>query len=252
MARHFLIAATVVLLSRISTVDAQAAWAVTSWGDAHATFYGGTDATGTMGGACGYGNLYTVGYGVQTAALSNALFNNGLSCGACFMIVCKTDESQYCYPGKSITVTATNACPPNSEGGWCDPPKLHFDLAFPVFQELAQPVGGVIPVQYKRVSCVKTGGIRFTMHGNPYFNYVLVTNVGGGGDVSALALKGTNSDWYSMTQNWGQFWSASGNVVNMALSFKATLGNGQSMEFDDVAPNDWQFGQTFEADTNFS
>ncbi|BBN04364.1 expansin [Marchantia polymorpha subsp. ruderalis] len=251
MALQLSLAAILLLLSKVSTVEAVAAWAVTDWGDAHATFYGGQDASGTMGGACGYGNLYSVGYGVSTAALSYAMFNKGLTCGACYELVCKLEGSKYCYPGKSITITATNSCPPGSEGGWCDPPKLHFDLSYPMFQKLAQPVGGVIPIKYKRVACAKSGGVRFTIHGNPYFNYILVHNVAGAGDVSALAIKGEKTGWYYMSQNWGQFWSASANVVGQALSFKITLGNGVSTEFSNVAPKDWKFGQTFEADNNF-
>lgn len=79
----------------------------------------------------------------------------------------------------------------------------------------------------------------------------MVYNVGGDGDISSLAIRGDSSDWISMTQNWGQFWSATAHVVGEKLSFRASLGSGQTLEFGNVADKNWNFGQTYESDNNF-
>eukprot|EP00253_Pinus_taeda_P029395 PITA_29395 len=172
------------------------------WKYAHATFYGGADAVGTMG-------------------------------------------------SPSIVVTATNFCPPNyahpsDNGGWCNPPREHFDMSMPAFQHLAIWKGGIVPIQYRRVACVNVGGMRFTINGNYYFYLILITNVGGDGAVANVKVKGSNTGWVSLRRNWGQNWQCNTNLKGQPLSFQVTSSGDRTVTSYNVAPSDWQFGQTFQ------
>ncbi|KAL6605982.1 hypothetical protein ACP70R_041635 [Stipagrostis hirtigluma subsp. patula] len=228
------------------------------WLKAHATFYGGADGSGTMGGACGYGNLYSHGYGTRTAALSTALFNDGASCGQCYKIACDHEASPWwCKPGVTVTVTATNFCPPNWElpsdnGGWCNPPRPHFDMAQPAWEKIGIYRAGIIPVIYQRVPCMRRGGVRFTMYGFDYFNLVLVTNVAAAGSIKSMDVKSSGSaDWTPMVRNWGANWHSLAYLSGKMLSFRVTITDGQTLVFMNLVPSGWKFGLTFASNLQF-
>ncbi|XP_010528404.1 PREDICTED: expansin-A23-like [Tarenaya hassleriana] len=224
----------------------------TVWYDARATFYGDVKGGGTQQGACGYGDLNKQGYGLATTALSTALFNDGYACGACFEIMCVNDP-KWCLPG-SIKVTATNFCPPDytkTVDIWCNPPQRHFDLSEPMFLKIAQYKAGVVPVKYRRIPCVKTGGVRFEITGNPNFLTVLPFNVAGAGDVKYMQVKGSKTNWITMKKDWGQHWTTGVVLVGESLSFRVTTSDGKTIDFLDVAPSNWGFGQNFDGKWNF-
>ncbi|XP_059658454.1 expansin-A2-like [Cornus florida] len=216
------------------------------WNGAHATFYGDVKGNETMQGACGYGDLFERGYGLETTALSTVLFHKGLTCGACYEIQC--DNSKWCL-NDTIKVTATNICPSNyinPSENWCNPPSKHFDLSQPMFRKIAVYEAGVVPIVYRRTPCIKNGGIEFEIKGNPYSMLILVYNVGGAGDVEGVRIKGSGAKWLGMSRDWGQNWKIDAHLVGQNLSFQVTTSDGRMLQSDNVAPADWKFGHVYE------
>ncbi|CAI9088648.1 OLC1v1023043C1 [Oldenlandia corymbosa var. corymbosa] len=239
-----------VLFLGINEVEAAGGWL-----NAHATFYGTNQDPSTLGGACGYANTYQAGFGVYTTALSGPLFRNGDSCGACYQLRCDSGrDRKWCLPHASVTVTVTNFCPPNHHGGWCDAPRHHFDMSMPAFLRIArQGNEGIVPILYRRVACRRRGGVRFTLMGQSNFNMVRITNVGGSGEVNNVWIRGSRTrTWVPMHRNWGANWQSSMDVRGQMLSFRLRLGDGKMLDFPNVVPSSWQFGQTFAARNQFT
>uniref|UniRef100_A0A0D9XLW3 Expansin n=1 Tax=Leersia perrieri TaxID=77586 RepID=A0A0D9XLW3_9ORYZ len=250
-----ILAAILISLAGVATT-ADAKFRAMQWTPAHATFYGDETASETMGGACGYGDLYASGYGTDTAALSTTLFRDGYGCGTCYQLRCVGTSS--CYRGSPvITVTATNLCPPNwsipsDAGGWCNPPRSHFDLAKPAFMKMADWHAGIVPVMYRRVPCVRSGGVRFSLQGNGYWLLVYVMNVAGAGDVGDMWVSGGGQGWMRMSHNWGASYQAFAQLGGRELSFKVTsYTTGETILAAGVAPASWCVGLTYQARVNF-
>ncbi|KAL6896747.1 hypothetical protein ACP4OV_007319 [Aristida adscensionis] len=214
------------------------------WTVGHATFYGGPDGSGTTEGACGYKDTKAEGYGLQTAAVGPEIFNHGTGCGACFEI--KGVEGP--MAGKTTVVTATNEGPPavNGKQG------VHFDLTMPVFLQIAEEKAGIVQMSFRKVPCVREGGIRYKITGNKNYNEVMVTNVGGAGDVVALMVKGDKRvKWTDLTRSWGQMWTTSVDLTGESLTFRVMTSDHRKATSWHVAPKDWTFGKVYQATKNF-
>jgi hypothetical protein len=214
------------------------------------------DQIADAGGACGYDNLYNAGYGINNAALSQTLFNDGASCGQCYTVTCDGSRpgGEYCKPGKSITVSATNLCPANyaePNGGWCGPGRPHFDMSQPAWENIGVYRAGIVPVLYQRVQCSRTGGVRFSLAGSSYFLLVNIQNLAGSGSVGAAWVKGEKTGWIQMSRNWGANWQALADLVGQGLSFAVTSTGGQYIQFLNVVPGWWQYGMAFSSNQNF-
>ncbi|CAN6716158.1 unnamed protein product [Malus baccata var. baccata] len=85
--------------------------------------------------------------------------------------------------------------------------------------------------------------MRFTIIGNPYFNEVLVWNVGGAGDIISMQVKGSDKlKWTTMSQMWGQRWVTGAKMVCESLTFRVEASDRRHSTLWHVAPKNRQFG----------
>eukprot|EP00475_Leptophrys_vorax_P019405 TRINITY_DN2649_c0_g1_i1.p1 TRINITY_DN2649_c0_g1~~TRINITY_DN2649_c0_g1_i1.p1 ORF type:complete len:462 (+),score=-14.97 TRINITY_DN2649_c0_g1_i1:182-1567(+) len=219
----------------------------------HATFYGEPDGSGTMGGACGYGNLYQTGYGLRTAAASDAMFKDGFICGACYQVKCLGSPALPGRPvcsGKSVTVTITNRCPAGGNGV-CSPPKHHLDMSEASWGVLSSVRGaGILETQMRRVPCRKKGGVAFMLTGHEYYLQVLVFNVAGVGEINKLEVD-NGSGFQAMDHNWGAMYSKSAKLGGKELSFRLTGTNGDILTVNRAVPSSWYPGAAYMSRVNF-
>ncbi|KAF2554272.1 hypothetical protein F2Q68_00035443 [Brassica cretica] len=165
-------------------------------------------------------------------------------------------DSRWCKKGASVVITATNFCPPNfalpnNDGGWCNPPLKHFDMAQPAWEKIGIYRGGIVPVVFQRVSCYKRGGVRFRINGRDYFELVNISNVGGAGSIQSVSIKGSKTGWLAMSRNWGANWQSNAYLDGQSLSFSITTTDGATRVFLNVVPSSWSFGQTYSSRVQF-
>ena len=111
----------------------------------------------------------------------------------------------------------------------------------------------ILTIICNRVPCQKNGGMKFTINGHQYWALILITNVAAAGDIQEFYIKGSNTDWQSLTRNWGSNWQLTENVNNLigqSLSFKVVASDKSEVVSMNVVPANWQFSQTFEG-SNF-
>jgi hypothetical protein len=122
-------------------------------------------------------------------------------------------EPYWCKPSVTVTISATNFCPPNwalpsDNGGWCNPPRLHFDMSQPAWELIGVYRRGIIPVLYQRLSLLLV-----------------------------FKLRDSSADWTPMAHNrarTGTLWSRMDRLV-----------------FPNVFPSGWTFGITVASNLQF-
>lgn len=195
---------------------------------------------------CGFENK--IEYHGQTVAVSQVMYENGRTCGACFEMKCNGNSS--CL-SKTIRVTAAASCNPaylNGTRNWCMRPNKHFELPMSIFSSISEDIGAVVPVQYRRVKCDREGGIKFRLAGSGGIVGALVYSVAGTGDVVDLQIKGSGTEWIGMINGDDQRWFTPERVdlSGQSLSFRVKSSDGNVADSIDIAPKNWKIGDVYE------
>ncbi|KAL9666251.1 hypothetical protein QQ045_000577 [Rhodiola kirilowii] len=209
------------------------------------------NATSTLNGqdlaGCGFENQTE--YQGKTVAVSTAMYTNGQMCGGCFEIRC--NGSSTCLP-ETVHVTAAASCAAsyfNATRNWCQEPNKHFELPTSIFTSISNDAWAVVPVQFRRVTCAREGGVRYRLAGSSSTVGVMVYNVGGTGDVVDVKIKGSATGWEEMINGDDQRWVTADKISSLSgqsLSFRVTSSDGKVIDAMNVAPKDWKFGESYE------
>lgn len=101
-----------------------------------------------------------------------------------------------------------------------------------------------------RVWCQRQRGVRFTISGDDKETEVLITNLGGGGNVDAVRATWPGViGWKEMTRSstkGGQVWIIAQGLKGQTITFELLTGDGRQLTASAVIPRIWASGNTFE------
>ena len=160
-------------------------------------------------------------------------YQNGSVCGRCYEVLCIDDwhenTKNCCHEnGGSITVQIVDQCPIDTNEEYCSGDEDHFDLSYDAFAALANPICGVISMQFRRVSCDFRTNIRIRNKDgiNKWWYAIFVENVAGVGDLLKVELRDSSDD------NLWHIGKTDKNSGTNFYIFEKKVSNGFTLPFD--------------------
>ncbi|KAG4378991.1 hypothetical protein GLYMA_17G147400v4 [Glycine max] len=168
-----------------------------------ATYYGTPDGFGTPTGACGFGEFGRLmdGYGGRVAGVSG-LWRNGAGCGTCYQVKCLMPKL---CDVNGVTLVATDY----GQGDRTDfimSPSAFSRLGVNKIASEEIKKKGTVDIEFKRVPCKYTGNVLFHVQqtsSNPGYLAVVILNVNGKYDVTAVEMWQSQQRWVPLRRSYG-------------------------------------------------